>query len=340
MAFEPRYKIFRKSVNNQSQSIFQPEAPNTQEYTYVASSLSIAVSLLDSAAAKHAMVRVIRQIDPRLPLNQRLFQGRPDGDIRTQVDQFVAILQGRTPMIVLDPGLHRAVSAYHPRIEWSGNFVPEQHAVFVNLKLVDDMVNASNSLSAFRRFQFQFANMFFHEIGAHVLVTFLYHGRPTTPPTAIAPGWIDQTQLSHIPGTVGESGRLLEFFAFGGTLEFYNTPEISTPWIVRNGRAQKVTAATIDTAVRQRGKLPSRGIISKGFTDNSEVFTLPYPTTGGSTEVTSLVRVNGGQHLSQPAEANVRGLIARAMQMPFRFRISAANLRQVPNNPSILAQAA
>lgn len=42
------------------------------------------------------------------------------------------------------------------------------------------------------------------------------------------PNWVGQSQPGHdanIPA--GESGRLLEVRAFGGTLEFFNTPQVS-----------------------------------------------------------------------------------------------------------------
>jgi hypothetical protein len=90
------------------------------------------------------------------------------------------------------------------------------------------MVNSVNTPGAFRRFQFQFANIFFHEIGAHLLFTYLYNGRPTTPYNAMPTNWQDQLQSGQSGGAeAGESGRLLESRAFGGTLEFFKTPQVS-----------------------------------------------------------------------------------------------------------------
>lgn len=55
--------------------------------------------------------------------------------------------------------------------------------------------------------------MFTHEVGAHLLVTFLRNGRVNTPPTITVQGYGSRT--------VGESGRFLEAYLFGGTTEYY-----------------------------------------------------------------------------------------------------------------------
>lgn len=82
------------------------------------------------------------------------------------------------------------------------------------------MVDAAESRKVFRRFQFQFVNVFFHEIGGHLLFTYLYHGLPSTPRQVMPPTWSGQEG-----GRVGESGRTLEAVVFGGTLEFFDIPK-------------------------------------------------------------------------------------------------------------------
>ena len=66
-----------------------------------------------------------------------------------------------------------------------------------------------------RTFQFMFANTFVHEVGVHVLITFLGQGRPMTPPQP--PFDLD----GYSDSQAGESGRTLETFLFGGTMEYY-----------------------------------------------------------------------------------------------------------------------
>jgi hypothetical protein len=84
------------------------------------------------------------------------------------------------------------------------------------------MVAASNSSQPalqqrFRTFQFLFATTFVHEVGGHLLVTFLSNGTlPFTPAHLSAPGYGI--------GRRGESGRYLELSLFGGNTEYYRDP--------------------------------------------------------------------------------------------------------------------
>jgi hypothetical protein len=68
-------------------------------------------------------------------------------------------------------------------------------------------------------------HLLFHELGGHFLFTYLYRGRPHTPPGVIPKSWRGQ------PGPAaqgsGESGRYLEDALFGGSLEFFDTPRVS-----------------------------------------------------------------------------------------------------------------
>jgi hypothetical protein len=79
------------------------------------------------------------------------------------------------------------------------------------------MVASSDSASRFPTFQFMFAVMFVHEIGGHLLVTFLTNGRrPFTPPSMSAAGFGNEDD--------GESGRYFEHILWGGTMAFYRDP--------------------------------------------------------------------------------------------------------------------
>ncbi|KAK2763801.1 hypothetical protein FQN54_009419 [Arachnomyces sp. PD_36] len=324
MASPARYQIVKRTAGI---GTVPPQEPNTHEYTYVASALDIALSMLSAARVKESMVLLARIFDQNLPAQERTFEGAPDMAITTRVNQFVGIVQGQAPLIVLDGHLAGStVRAYHPRGEWSGTFIPRSQSVHINqqvVELVDDMVNASNTPGEFRRFQFQFANLFFHEIGAHLLFTYLYQGRPITPPQIIPQNWVEQPQPGNNAETAGESGRVLETMAFEGTIEFFNTPQVSTAWIVNDsGFAKKVTAQAVDATVIYRN------------------FILPYPTANPAKDVQSLVASEGRQTLARTAGPQERHFIDRALARPIPFHISSADLRHVPNNPSILAQPA
>lgn len=68
-----------------------------------------------------------------------------------------------------------------------------------------------------------FACTFFHEMGGHVLVTWLTNGGDTTPHTIGAEGFIIENEEE----SEGESGRFLEKYLFGGTIEYYRNPNNS-----------------------------------------------------------------------------------------------------------------
>jgi hypothetical protein len=71
----------------------------------------------------------------------------------------------------------------------------------------------------FYTFQFIFATTTVHEIGGHLLITFLSNGRVITPPSISALGYA-QTPDG------GEAARWLETWLFGGTSEFYRDQRI------------------------------------------------------------------------------------------------------------------
>ena len=78
------------------------------------------------------------------------------------------------------------------------------------------MVRSVDSGERFRNFQFLFANTFLHEVGGHLLITYLNEGQSITP-ASIAGHWV----YSSTP--FGEAGRALESKVFGGNLEYYRS---------------------------------------------------------------------------------------------------------------------
>lgn len=77
---------------------------------------------------------------------------------------------------------------------------------------------AGSDVQEFRTWLFLFANTIMHEIGGHLLVTYLGRGRPLTPPdiTTSIPGYSTST--------IGESGRYLEEILLDGNMEYCRNP--------------------------------------------------------------------------------------------------------------------
>lgn len=82
------------------------------------------------------------------------------------------------------------------------------------------MIQTSDDIPNLYAFQFLFANTFVHEIGGHLLITFLYNGRPVTPEGISYSSWFGQPQPGHSQPP-GETGRHLEGLLFGGTVEYF-----------------------------------------------------------------------------------------------------------------------
>ncbi|PGH03745.1 hypothetical protein GX51_03889 [Blastomyces parvus] len=221
MSSPPRHRILKRAQGSQR---LHRQKKDTAEYIYVALALDITLALLSSRSAKAAMTTITRVFDDNLPSHLQLFFDTSDAGIARSIDNFVDIMHTQTPLIVIDGNMaDPANPAAHTRDIWSGTFDPLKHEILLNMQLVQDMVNAAESQEALRRFQFQFINLFFHEIGGHLLFTYLYHGLLGTPREVTPANWYGQHQGENL----GESGRTLETVVFGGTVEFYDVPEAS-----------------------------------------------------------------------------------------------------------------
>ena len=75
---------------------------------------------------------------------------------------------------------------------------------------------SKNHFENVQTFIFLFANTFIHEVGAHLVVTFLAQGRVNTPPS-IRPNVTDYSNNN----AIGESGRWFEEKFFQGTMEYF-----------------------------------------------------------------------------------------------------------------------
>jgi hypothetical protein len=83
------------------------------------------------------------------------------------------------------------------------------------------MTKANKNEDESLRIRFCLAHVLFHEL-THVLVTYMYDGRVSTPVDIMPPVWIGQQSNS----SLGEAGRYLEEDNFGGVLEIFDNPEV------------------------------------------------------------------------------------------------------------------
>lgn len=158
------------------------------------------------------------------------------------VDNFLATLRTAFPAVIIDERhINLDSLGYHLRGDWDTHFDMGKQLIYLNARVsilhrldehlqetssdhdkrVHDMVVSATipSNTDFQTFMFLFGNMFFHEIGGHILVTYLGKNRLDTPP-GVAPASIGYILA---PG-LGESGRLLEERVLGGTLEAFGDP--------------------------------------------------------------------------------------------------------------------
>ena len=220
------FAIFKRHADGHGSLLL----PNSTEYTYIVSAINLAVELLSTSHGRHCMANLCIQLDdtvqeqvwyPRLNGNSSIAQQR--------VDKFLEAIRTAFPIVCVDETISTPdILACHPRGEWIGDFNPRQQAVNLNAsvcarvayisiisnyrKRVDDMVKAASSGDGpnFRVFQFLFANTFLHEIGGHLLITYLGQGKIATPKC-----------IQHPLYAGGEAGRALERMMLGGSLEYF-----------------------------------------------------------------------------------------------------------------------
>jgi hypothetical protein len=186
-----------------------PEAINTNDYTYVASAISLAMDLMETTFVRNGMAQLALQFDTRhqeAAWYQRFYGNGAAAQHR--VNSFLAIVRAEFPWVVIDETMTNPDNlGVHPRGQWSTSFNSRAQMVTLNAgvspflivgpssdilanqdKRVRDM-SATNNSQEFQTFQFMFANTLLHEVGGHLLITYLNGGRTMTPPRITAPGY-------------------------------------------------------------------------------------------------------------------------------------------------------
>ncbi|KAI1908504.1 hypothetical protein LOZ12_002862 [Ophidiomyces ophidiicola] len=212
---------FTIAARRANSSILEPYEPDTAEYTYVASAINLALSMLANDRSRDLLVTIALMLDARA-LDPKIF-GEDKASAEQHVDWFLNQLQRRFPPVIIDDTITNLdCLGFHPRIPWDGKleeFMFHMQGVHLNGRRVQAMVNAGQKNSEmakqnFRDFQFLFSTTIVHEAGPHLLVTWLGRGRPATPKEMAVPGYGS-------PLFPGESGRFFELNVFGGTTEYY-----------------------------------------------------------------------------------------------------------------------
>ncbi|KAK8200365.1 uncharacterized protein BKA78DRAFT_340422 [Phyllosticta capitalensis] len=249
--------------------------PIEEIYTYVASSIAIALRALSNDEARNWMASLVITYD-----QSRTGGGRICANDTTRahniVDSFLKKVQRKFPVICIDEKIKDPrCLGMHRRTDWTGNFDqfdPRANYVFLNAGtwyllpglavngLNRTIPNLNNSeLEQFRTFQFTFAATLVHEVGAHLLITAIDNGRNWTPPEMSASGYVSIEEKEETGEWVyfGESGRWLEKNLYGGTLEFVQDParDIKTqsgiPYLFgEDDKARRIERSVIDQFCR------------------------------------------------------------------------------------------
>ncbi|KAK8258366.1 hypothetical protein IWZ00DRAFT_527637 [Phyllosticta capitalensis] len=217
--------------------------PIEEIYTYVASSIAIALRALSNDEARNWMASLVITYD-----QSRTGGGRICANDTTRahniVDSFLKKVQRKFPVICIDEKIKDPrCLGMHRRTDWTGNFDqfdPRANYVFLNAG-------------------FTFAATLVHEVGAHLLITAIDNGRNWTPPEMSASGYVSIEEKEETGEWVyfGESGRWLEKNLYGGTLEFVQDParDIKTqsgiPYLFgEDDKARRIERSVIDQFCR------------------------------------------------------------------------------------------
>lgn len=105
---------------------------DSAEYTFNASAINIAMSMLSATTAKDAMSRLTLKADSSMTGVSKRYNGQMTSQVMFDVDAFLEHLKHSFPMVIIDEQMHSAVLGYHPRGEWDGNFDPCTQGILVN----------------------------------------------------------------------------------------------------------------------------------------------------------------------------------------------------------------
>ncbi len=116
MSSVAKFAIGAKLLNNPNLIEYQP---NSVEYTYVASAVSIALALLNQEQSKRTLVDIASHFD-RQRLDSATFQADPAAATKW-VDWFLENLRSQFPRVIVDDEIIDLDNlGLHPRRHWDG----------------------------------------------------------------------------------------------------------------------------------------------------------------------------------------------------------------------------
>ncbi|GMG11759.1 unnamed protein product [Aspergillus oryzae] len=130
MASIANFVVFTRRSSDPSLG-WEDNPPNTPVYTYVASAINIALSILESPHGRHYLTQLALIIDHEMDENSH-FQGNKD-IAKHWVDVFLAKVRAQFPVVIVDFTMNNPNElGCHPRGGWMGHlkdFDPRSHMI-------------------------------------------------------------------------------------------------------------------------------------------------------------------------------------------------------------------
>ncbi|RDW81605.1 uncharacterized protein DSM5745_05162 [Aspergillus mulundensis] len=190
--------------------------PSDPRYIHATIAISTALDILNHPVTRGILTQMAMTHD-----NNKTHFNRFNGSkwfAARAVDMFLDKISRDFPVFTIDQNLtHPGCFAYHTRDPWQGtleSWNPTHDSISLNAAKFAAMLRSAHNRQAYMEWQFMFATVIVHEVGGHMLTTYLGNGGSDTPPAFAVPGYQDGQRA-------GEAGRFLETQLFGGALEWF-----------------------------------------------------------------------------------------------------------------------
>lgn len=115
--------------------ILEDNPANSEEYTYLASAINIALGMMEHPQARASMAELAASLDVQRGSGRHLFPGG-QADAKPLINHFLGKVRGNFPIVVIDYTMTNAdCLATHPRGVWHGklgDFDPRHQMILVN----------------------------------------------------------------------------------------------------------------------------------------------------------------------------------------------------------------
>ncbi|KAL5586535.1 hypothetical protein FOBRF1_016405 [Fusarium oxysporum] len=229
------------SVERQNRTV-EPMQENSLEFTGLAFSIHAGLSLLEKPQGREALYRLGATLVREWRRSQTFVFRGDVNRMAEYVNEFLRALRADFPRVIVGNVGGPEVVAEARRMPgggWDGNlslFLPKRAGgIFFNQTRVAEMANASRlgghrssrerkMAARHRSYLFMFAVATSHEL-THLFVAYLAQGSDEldsyTPPTVSYLNYVGLTDTQTNRPLTGESGRWIEGYLFGGSIEFY-----------------------------------------------------------------------------------------------------------------------